>query len=207
LVAAPDGTSYQPIVGAPDVYNTNAGVTSGSWLNDLFNAILSGFEHLLTPQNYTAATPSPTAVVAPVSPSTPVYSPGSTFTPTDNQLDVFQTSGWGAYAGRNPFFGNTVVQEFNSRRSMPSVAFGFSQWATIASSIIQAGASIGAAAATSALAPRSSAPSNNNAAVQAALLQQQLAQQQASKSNMTPWLIGGGVAVLALVLVVATKKK
>lgn len=180
--------SYQPLPGQPDA------------MDDGFDFFDFLFGWMSGPSDYNAAVPpaNPSAAIAPVGPGTPIYDQP----PQENQLDVFETDPWSFGFGANPM-GSRTIRLINKLPILPPKSFGFGQWGAIAGAIIQAGAQIGASAATAALAPK---PRSDNSA---ALLQMQLAQAQAQQqqsSNLVPLAIGGGVALLVLVLVLNRKK-
>lgn len=110
------------------------------------------------------------------------------------QLDVFGDP-WGfGSAGME----NNTIRRLNNLPVLPDEAYGFSQWGQVVASVVQAGAQIGAAAASQALAPR---PGRQAAPT----IIQQPAAAPVKKDN-TLLYVAGGVGVLALIAIVAMKK-
>jgi len=148
------------------------------WLASLF-ATQPGAGTPAVPAAITPASPAPTASVSP---------------------DVLSGSGWG-----NSPFGNSTIQSINRLGVMPRSSAGlcFGQWATIVGSVIQAASQIGTAAISASLAPSAKAAAAPAAAP--VIIQQPAAA--APATNYTPWLIGGGVGLAALVLVLVVTQR
>lgn len=188
-----------------------AAVPATSIIDDLFaflNSILGGGAPVAQ-----VATPAPGA--ATTVPQTPVYPDTGAVVgydqsyagvPDSSQLDVFgNRDPWGgslaAYAGASPLmYGNRTIRRLNKMSTVPRSAIGFAQWGTIVSGIVQAAGQIGAAAATSALAPSAKKSTAAPVVIQAPA-------PAASGISSNTLLIGGGVAIAVLAMAMVMKNR
>lgn len=176
----------------PDYTNTAATPAPASPTGGILDALLMFLGNLLGGGHSAAPAPttsSPQAV--PLQTATAVQMPAVGLIES-NQLDVFNDPwGYGSFS-----MSNRSIRTINAMPIVPRTAIGFAQWAGLASSLIQAGASIGTAAVTSALGGK---PGGGGS--QPVVIQQPAPQ----KSDNTMLLVGGGIAAVALVGILATR--
>lgn len=99
-------------------------------------------------------------------------------------------------------FGNETINAINRLPVMPRSARGFGQWAAIVGAAISAAGQIGSSAITATLAPTPKTTVVQQAAAPVAAVKPA----PSAATDYAPWLIGGGIAFAALLIIILTMR-
>jgi hypothetical protein len=125
-------------------------------------------------------------------------------------LDVFSNTDWSGGYGKF----SSVTSKLNRMSPIPrSSVGGFGQWAALATTLLTSLASVGSSVASAEIDKSIAGASASAAKAAAAPAQPQggpassVPAVRSTSTNYTPWLIGGGLAIGALIIIMSTKKK